>query len=253
MKQALNIGLMGYGKMGKEIEQILQGRGHQTAFILDKNQKITPEMASNCDVVIEFTEPLSAVENIQTCLQLNLPIVVGTTGWYDAYPTVRSKVIQHHGCLFTATNFSLGVHLFFLANQYLAHIMNSNKDYEVRIEEIHHTQKKDAPSGTAITTAERIMSRYYKKTQWHCPQQHPEHQPTPPSHDSLMITAIREHDVPGTHTVLWESPIDTIEIKHTAHLRKGFATGAVIAAEWCFNKKGVFQMEDMMTDLISTP
>lgn len=243
MNNSLKIALIGYGKMGKEIEKIIIQRGHTVAFIIDKDDILDESYKHKCDVAIEFTEPTAAVQNILTCASLSIPIVVGTTGWYEHYNTICNQINSKQGTLFTATNFSIGVNLFFKANQQLAKLMSKHNDYSVSMDEIHHTQKKDAPSGTAITTAEHILSVYPHKKGWECPQDESNFKNDP---QMIQIEAIREDKVPGTHSVYWKSEVDTIELKHTAHNRIGFATGAVIAAEWAYNKKGCFTMDNLL-------
>ena len=224
--------------MGKAIEQIALDRGHE---IIDRSNSTSPldiESIDGADVAIEFTNPDSAAQNIETCLTNNIPIVVGSTGWYEDFDRLSELCEDLMGSLFYATNFSLGVNLMFKLNEELAKLMNGRHQYKPEITEIHHTEKKDSPSGTAITLAENIISNYDVKTDW---------TNTKPSNESeLEIKSERKPDVPGTHTVAYNSEIDSIEITHTAHNRMGFALGAVIAAEWLLDKKGVFTMKDIL-------
>lgn len=236
----MKIAIIGYGKMGKEIEKIALERGHTVPLkISSKNlDDFSKENLENCDVAIDFTTPELAVDNIYKCFDANLPIVVGTTGWYANFDEVIEKCKSKNQTLLHATNCSLGVNLFFELNKKLAKLMSTQNDYEVKIEEIHHTQKLDAPSGTAITLAEGLIENYPQKKSWKCDEE--------VSEDELLINAFREENVPGTHSIKYSSIIDEIEIKHTAHNRKGFAKGAVIAAEYIANKKGVFTMNDVL-------
>ena len=236
----MKIAIIGYGKMGKEIEKIALERGHTVPLkISSKNlNDFSKENLENCDVAIDFTTPDLAVGNIYKCFDANLPIVVGTTGWYTRFDEVVEKCGIENQTLLHATNCSLGVNLFFELNKQLAKLMSTQNDYNVKIEEIHHTQKLDAPSGTAITLAEGLIENYPQKKSWKCDEKVNENE--------LLINAFREENVPGTHAIKYSSEIDEIEIKHTAHNRKGFAKGAVIAAEYIANKKGVFTMNDVL-------
>jgi 4-hydroxy-tetrahydrodipicolinate reductase len=244
MENTLRIALIGYGKMGKEIESIVKERGHQVGAIVEAGQALDTEAVRSCDVAIEFTQPDAAVSSIRQSVEIGLPIVVGTTGWYDAYDEIKEYVLLKKGGLLTATNFSIGVQLFFHFNHYMAKVMRPYaKAYNVVMEEIHHTHKKDAPSGTAITTAEHILSQFPDKKSWVvvAPGEAKEI-----ASDELAIHAFREDEVPGVHKVMWQSSVDELQIIHSAHNRKGFATGAVIAAEWLAGKKGVFTMQDVL-------
>ncbi len=236
----MNIAIIGYGKMGRVIEEVALSRGHKV--ILKINSKNTHDFTfdnlKNVDAAIEFTNPELAVNNINVCLESNTPVVVGTTGWYDKFDEVRETVVQNEGALLYATNCSIGVNLFFKMNKYIAKLMNKHEAYDVKMEETHHTQKLDAPSGTAITLAEGIIENKEDKDLWVKGEAHAKNQ--------LGIVAHRIENVPGTHEVKYSSAIDDIEIKHTAHNRNGFALGAVIAAEYIFNKKGIFTMEDVL-------
>jgi len=226
--------------MGKEIEKIALERGHAVSLkISSKNaHDLTFDNLKNVDVAIEFTNPDLAISNINVCIESNTPIVVGTTGWYDNFASVRYNIIENNGTLLYATNCSIGVNLFFKLNKQLAKMMNKHNDYNVTMEETHHTQKLDAPSGTAITLAEGIINNLDAKDLWVKGDAHAQNQ--------LSVIAHRIENVPGTHQINYTSAIDDIEIKHTAHNRKGFAIGAVIAAEYIANKKGIFTMEDVL-------
>lgn len=237
----MKIAIIGYGKMGKEIGKVALERGHEVVLKISSENKndFTFDNLKKVDVAIEFTNPDLAVNNINVCLDSNTPIIVGTTGWYDKFDEVRECVVQNDGSLLHATNCSIGVNLFFKLNKSLAQMMNKyNNDYKVKLEETHHTQKLDAPSGTAITLAEGIIDNNDDKDLWVKGDAH--------SHNQLSVVSHRVENVPGTHQINYSSEIDDIEIKHTAHNRKGFAMGAVIAAEYIVNKKGIFTMEDVL-------
>ena len=235
----MNIAIIGYGKMGREIEKVALERGHSIVLkIGSKNTSdFTIKNLQNVDVAIEFTTPEFSVKNILTCLDSNTPRVVGTTGWYDRLNEVRKKVAENDGSLLYATNCSIGVNLFFKLNKQLAQMMSKQEAYNVVMEETHHTQKLDAPSGTAITLAEGIIENTSKE-EWV--------EGKTLSNKQLGVVSHRVENVPGTHIVNYTSAIDEIEIKHTAHNRKGFAVGAVVAAEFIANKKGIFTMEDVL-------
>jgi 4-hydroxy-tetrahydrodipicolinate reductase len=235
----MNIALFGYGKMGKEIEAIALKRGHYVVLKIDKDnvETITDADLKKADVIIEFSTPHTVLENIKRCINAQVPIVVGTTGWYDSFEAIKKLCAENNGSLFHATNFSLGVNLFFKVNTYLAELMNKYNDYEVSMEEIHHIHKLDKPSGTAITLAEQIISKIDKKKKWSIEKSDPE---------NLFIHDIREGEVPGTHIIKYQSEVDDIEIMHKAHNRKGFALGAVIAAEFLNGKKGIYTMSDII-------
>jgi 4-hydroxy-tetrahydrodipicolinate reductase len=240
MTKKLKIALIGYGKMGKMIEQIALGRGHDIICTLTHMSSANDWKAiSKADVAIEFTKPDSAVANIKKCFASNVPVVVGTTGWYEKLDEIKSICLKDKQALVTASNFSIGVNLFFHVNKILAQAIENLPEYNVEIEEIHHTQKLDAPSGTAITIAEGILSELRRKINWKLDTEMT-------SAADLSIKSIRTDDVPGTHTVKYSSSIDDIEIKHIAHNRSGFATGAVVAAEWLSDKKGTFNMSDII-------
>lgn len=230
----MKIALLGYGRMGKEIEKIALERGHE--IVLKKTQESSFEGLEQADVAIDFSVPSAAVENITQCIKSNVPVVSGTTGWLESYEEIINKVKTSNGAFIYASNFSIGVNIFFELNKKLASLISPHKQYQASIEEIHHTQKLDAPSGTAITLAEDIIS-LSDYNNWSMTSQ---------DESSLPIEAKRIPDVPGTHIIDYSSEIDTIEIKHTAHNRKGFALGAVIASEWLQEKKGVFSMKDVL-------
>ncbi|GAB4192885.1 MAG: 4-hydroxy-tetrahydrodipicolinate reductase [Thermoflexibacter sp.] len=225
--------------MGKTIEQIATQRGHQISHIIDVNnaQDLQTIRKGDTDVVIEFTQPESAFENVKYCIENQIPIVCGTTGWLDKRLIIEQICQEKKSAFFYASNYSIGVNIFFKINQILAKMMNPYSQYEVSIEEIHHIEKKDAPSGTAITLAEDIIENLERKKGWKLAKN---------ITDQINITAIRETDVAGTHTVFYKSDIDTIQIKHIAHSRQGFALGAVLAAEWLKDKQGVFGMNDLL-------
>lgn len=236
----MKIALIGYGKMGKTIERLAIERGHTISEKFSTKHPFLENKKVNADVAIEFTEPNLVVDHIKHSNNIGLPIVVGTTAWYDQFEFVKKHVEETNGSLFYATNFSLGVNLFFKANQFLAKLMNSYPEYTCTIEEIHHTEKKDAPSGTAITTAEGIIKEHDKYLNWSLI-----HEGYFPD-NSIKINALRLPNVPGTHHVSYENNIDKITLSHEAKSRDGFALGSIIAAEWLFSKKGVFNMQDLL-------
>jgi 4-hydroxy-tetrahydrodipicolinate reductase len=230
----MKIALLGYGRMGKEIEKIAISRGHEIVIRKDVDDEVEITLA---DVAIDFSVPNSAFNNISTCLNNNVPVISGTTGWLDNYNDVVALCKEKNGAFIYASNYSLGVNIFFELNKQLAKMMKTIEGYSISMEEIHHTLKLDAPSGTAITLAEGIIDNS-SKTHWELGEK--------TSEENIPIVAKRMPDVPGTHTIWYESEVDTIEIKHTAHSRKGFALGAVIAAEWIVDKTGVFSMKDVL-------
>lgn len=235
----MKIGLIGYGKMGQAIEAIALERGHEITGIVNRTHSIDEFNWNDVDVAIEFTQPDLAIPHIQSCLQNHVPIVVGTTAWQQELPMVEELVKTHNGSLLHASNFSIGVNIFFEINRKLAEIMNRNPEYKVSMEEIHHVQKLDAPSGTAVSLANDILAIHDEYNAWNLASE-PSHQ------NSIAIKAIREPNVPGTHEVSYESEIDLIRIEHIAHNRKGFALGAVLAAEFLAGKKGIFTMKDVL-------
>lgn len=237
----MKIALIGYGKMGREIEKIARERGHQIVSIIDINEEEkfnSPEFKS-ADVAIEFTSPASALKNYQAAFACGIPVVSGTTGWLDHIDEVKDACRNGGQTFFYASNFSLGVNLFFALNQYLAKLMNQYPDYNVRMEETHHVHKLDAPSGTAITLAEDILSAIDRKREWALGD-------SATDAGQLRIDAFREGEVPGIHTVIYESDADSIRITHDAKNRRGFALGAVLAAEFSQGKKGFLSMQDML-------
>ncbi len=231
----MKIALLGYGKMGKVIERIALERGHE--IVLRKSSASTYNGLENADVAIDFSVPSSAVANISECLHNTIPVVSGTTGWLEEYSKMVALCEEKKGAFIYGSNFSLGVNLFFELNDYLAKMMLKFNQYSVSMEEIHHTQKLDAPSGTAISLAKGIIANS-NYTDWSLDKNSNE--------NNIYIDAQRIENVPGTHSVFYTSAVDTIEIKHTAHSRDGFAFGAVIAAEWLVGKKGVFTMRDVL-------
>ncbi|MBN2612975.1 MAG: 4-hydroxy-tetrahydrodipicolinate reductase [Bacteroidales bacterium] len=236
----MKLALLGYGKMGKEIEKIALERGHQIVLVIDINnpQDLNAENLKKADVAIDFSVPGTAYNNIMACFDAGVAVVSGTTGWLDKFSDVVKVCKDKKQTFFYASNYSLGVNIFFHVNKTLAQVMNRFDNYNVTMEEIHHTQKLDAPSGTAITLANDIIGEVERKTRWEL-----DNEPTP---QSLKITAVREGQVPGTHIITYDSEIDTIEIKHAAKNRKGFALGAVMAAEFIMGKTGIFGMNDLL-------
>ena len=230
----MKIALLGYGKMGQTIERIAIERGHE--IVLRKDEFNTYEGLSNADVAIEFSIPTAAVSNVSSCFNSNIPVISGTTGWLEHYDEMVALCKENNGAFLSCSNFSLGVNIFFELNDYLAKMMSKFDSYKVEMEEIHHTQKLDAPSGTAISLAKGVIenSNY---TSWTLEN---------PNTNQIHIEAKRIENIPGTHTVTYNSSVDEIEIKHTAHNRDGFALGAVIAAEWIAGKQGIFTMKDVL-------
>ncbi len=235
----MNILLVGYGKMGKAIEKIALERGHRIAGKIDINNPGELEVlpAESVDVAIEFSAPEAAYANIKRCLEKGWPVVSGTTGWLDYKAEIETLTSEYAGAFFYASNYSIGVNLFFRLNRTLARLMN-NRPYEVSMKEIHHIHKLDAPSGTAITLAEGIRAENSEMQGWSLLPERKENQ--------VPILSEREGEVPGTHIVTYQSEVDTLEISHTAHSRQGFALGAVVSAEWLVGKKGIFSMDDLL-------
>lgn len=236
----LRLALIGYGKMGKAIEEIAIQRGHSIGIRIDFDNlsDFKKENISAIDAAIEFTSPHSAFENVKKCLEWNVPVICGSTGWTDKLDEMKKICESQNGAFIYSSNFSVGVNIFFEVNKKLASLMEGHTDYEVILEETHHTQKKDAPSGTAITLAEQILEKIKRKKRWiNEISDHPE---------DLEIISQRIDPAPGTHSVRYSSAIDNIEIIHTAHSRKGFALGAVIAAEFIQGKKGIYTMKDVL-------
>lgn len=236
----MKIALIGYGKMGKAIEKVATSKGHEIVLKIDVQNahEFTKEKIAKADVAIEFTGPHSAFENVKKCIELGIPVVSGSTGWLDKWNEIEIACTANNGCLVYSSNYSIGVNLFFEVNKQLAKLMEPYNDYDVSMVELHHTEKKDAPSGTAISLAEQILANIGRKNQWvNVPSLNP---------TDLVITSERIDPAPGTHTVTYSSPIDTIEIVHTAHTRKGFASGAVLAAEFANKKNGIFTMKEVL-------
>ena len=231
----MKIALVGYGKMGKIIDEIATARGHEIVARL--NETPTAENLNHADVVIEFSQPEVAFNNIKTCLVNKIPVVCGTTGWLAQKPEAENIALENGTAFLYGSNFSLGVNLFFALNEKLANMMKNFSEYHVQLEEVHHVHKKDAPSGTAISVAEGIITNNPRFDAWKLDET---------KDNQLGIFAIREDEVPGTHSVFYRSEVDEIEIKHTAFNRNGFALGAVIAAEWIKGKCGVFSMKDVL-------
>lgn len=236
----MDILILGYGKMGRAIEEIAEERGHTIKHKININntQALKFIDPSEVNVAIEFTQPDAAFNNVKFCIENNIPVVSGTTGWLDKLPEVKKLCDEKNGVFFGASNFSMGVNIFFRLNKLLARLMNQHRHYDIGITEVHHTEKKDAPSGTAITLAEGIIQEFPDKNKWV--------NEFSDDKDTIPIISKREADVPGTHTVKYSSNIDDIEIIHTAHSRAGFALGAVLVAEWIQNKKGILNMDDFM-------
>ncbi len=236
----MKIAIIGYGKMGKAIEEIALKKHHEIVLKISSNNtsELTISNLQTADVAIEFTNALNVLQNLKLCFDANIPVVTGTTGWLQHYSETENYCAKKKGTFLYASNFSIGVNLFFEINKYVATLLNSHKEYNVLLEEIHHTQKKDAPSGTAITLAEQILQRNSSKKKWvNEKNQQPE---------ELEIISKRIDEIAGTHKIKYQSDIDDIEIIHTAHNRKGFAQGAVAAAEFIQNKKGIFTMKDIL-------
>ncbi|MCF4101377.1 4-hydroxy-tetrahydrodipicolinate reductase [Gillisia sp. M10.2A] len=233
----MKIALLGYGKMGKTIEKIAIDRGHE--IVLKVTDDIESKDLSQVDVAIDFSVPSAAFKNITACFKQQVPVICGTTGWLEQYDEAVELCKTQKAAFLYASNFSIGVNLFFDLNQKLAKLMAPFKDYEIEIEEVHHTQKLDAPSGTAITLAQQVIANSSKEN-WKLDTA---------AENEIPIYAKRVDDVPGTHTISYKSEIDSIEITHTAHSRAGFALGAVIAAEWIKDKKGVFSMKEVLSGL----
>lgn len=243
----MKIALIGYGKMGKAIHELaneknvkLDKKHYDISLIIDFDNRnsITKEDLQQVDVAIEFTSPHTAVENIKWCFDADIPVVVGSTGWTDKLTEINQYAIDNNKAFLFAPNFSIGVNIFFEVNRYLAQIMNNHDEYNILLEEIHHTEKKDAPSGTGLHAALDILKRIERKKDWINNETK--------NIETLSILSKREENVPGTHIVTYESAIDKIDLIHTAHNRKGFAGGALLAADWILNKKGAYSMEDVL-------
>ena len=233
----MNILLVGYGKMGKTIERVALQRGHTIAGKIDIDN-VSDLDSARADVVIEFSHPDAAYHNVKKCIQRKIPVVCGTTGWLERKAEIEALTKETGSTFFYSSNFSPGVNVFFKLNEHLARMMNQFRSYEVRIDEVHHVQKKDAPSGTAISLAEGVIKHLDRKKKWT--------KVATEKAEEIEIQSFRIDDVPGTHVVKYTSLIDDIEIKHTAHTREGFALGAVMVAEWIRDKKGVLNMDDFL-------
>ena len=236
----MRIALIGYGKMGKAIEEVALQRGHEIVIKIDQPNlhEFSKENMAKAEAVIEFTSPHTAYHNVKSCIEFGVPIVCGSTGWTERLDEMKNICADNNGSFIYSSNYSVGVNIFFEVNKKLAALMAPHNEYEVIMEETHHTQKKDAPSGTAITLAEQILEQVKRKNKWvNELSDHPE---------DLEIISQRIDPAPGTHSIKYSSAIDNIEIIHTAHNRKGFATGAVLAAEFIKDKKGIFTMKDVL-------
>ncbi len=242
-KKTLNIALLGYGKMGKEVEQLALAAGHQIVFIIDNESdwKLYEKNLAKADIAIDFSTPQTAIANIDKCFAVNLPIVVGTTGWYSDFERIKSDCLKKNQSLFYASNFSLGVNIFSAINTKLAEIMNRFPQYDLKINETHHTQKLDAPSGTALSLAEGILHKLERKTKWELLENDQKL-----ADETIPIKAFRIENIPGTHEIIYDSSVDEISIRHRAKSRKGFAKGALLAAEWLSSKKGIYTMHDLL-------
>ena len=249
LKALMKIALLGYGKMGRIIEKIANDRKHEIVLRIDQDNlyDVTAENLQLADVAIEFSTPGTVMNNIDHCFKAGVPVVVGTTGWYSELPLVKQQCETNNNSLIYASNFSVGVNVFFYINRALAKLMNKYPYYDVQVEEIHHTQKLDSPSGTAITIAEGIIDNLDTKTDWVNVLSADGTETTDEQirEDQLLVQSFRIDSVPGTHTVIYGSEVDMIELKHTAHNRNGFALGAVMAAEWIRDKKGFYSVQDM--------
>lgn len=238
MNKPLNIALIGYGKMGKELEKLAAERGHRVVLIIDDPGDWAEADLSLADVALEFSTPETAVSNILQCFNNSLPVVCGTTGWLDHHEQIKNRCKELDQSLFFGSNFSLSVNIFFEINKLLAKLMNGQTDYTVDIEEIHHTTKLDSPSGTAIVLANDIVYNMENLNKWSKEKT---------NSNELEIKSLREENVPGTHIVTYESAFDNIQIQHTAKSRKGFALGAIMAAEWLVGRKGYYEMKDLLS------
>ncbi len=236
----MRIALIGYGKMGKAIEEIALQRGHTIAIKIDQPnlEEFTKENLANADAAIEFTSPHSAFDNVKKCIDFGVPVICGSTGWTERLEEMKKYCTKNNGAFIYSSNYSVGVNIFFEVNKKLAALMAPHSDYEVILDETHHTQKKDAPSGTAITLAEQILEHIDRKKQWV--------NNLSDNTQDLEIISQRIDPAPGTHSIKYSSVIDDIEIIHTAHNRTGFATGAVLAAEFIKDKKGFYSMKDVL-------
>jgi 4-hydroxy-tetrahydrodipicolinate reductase len=237
----MQIGLIGYGKMGKAIEAIAHAQQHEIVFRITQDNRAMLDAATlrQADVIIEFTRPEAAFRNVMLCLEAGVPVVSGTTGWLDQLEEAKAYCSAHGGALLWASNFSVGVNLFFAVNRFLAGLMNHRNEYETDVTEIHHIHKLDAPSGTGLTLTHDIIGALDRKAGWAL-------SPQPAQPSDIRIEAIREGEVPGTHIVRWTSAVDEITLEHKAHSRTGFASGAVLAATWLAGKTGIYGMDDVL-------
>ncbi len=242
----MKIAILGYGKMGQEIERIAILRKHEVTLIIDSIEDWEKDGSrlGEADVAIEFSQPDTVIDNIYHCFNANVPVVIGTTGWYEDVEQVRIDCLDRGQTIFYSANFSIGVNLFFDLNRKLAALMSKWVDYEISIEETHHIHKQDAPSGTAIVLANDIIRNSNRKEKWV--------KKMPENPEELGIQSFRTENVPGTHKVKYESDADSIEIIHTAKNRRGFAVGTIMAAEWVNGKKGIFEMKDLLSSQILT-
>jgi len=238
----MNISLIGYGKMGKEIEKLCIQRSHNVYSIVDPRLNTDLQILEGTDLAIEFTEPRAAIANIRFCIDRGIPVVSGTTGWQSELESLKQYCLDHDGSLFYSSNFSIGVHLFWKISAQLAKLMNSQDAYQLGLHEIHHDQKKDAPSGTAVTLAERMIAASTRFQTWHGQETI-----AFSSMDSIPISSERKGDVPGIHSVEYRSAHDRIILTHEAYSRSGFVEGVVRAAEWLNGRKGVFGMDDLFS------
>lgn len=234
----MKIALIGYGKMGREIEKIAHERNHQVIAKVDNHDDWKNPGLKNCDIAVEFSMPETVIKNIKNCFDRNIPVVVGTTGWYDQLENIKQLCLRQNKTMFFASNFSIGVNIFFEINKKLAELINAYPQYNPEISEIHHIYKLDAPSGTAITLADQIIERIDKLSSWSLDSKENENQ--------LVINAERIAQTPGTHSILYDSDIDSILIKHEAKSRRGFALGAVLAAEFLHGRTGFYTMRDLL-------
>lgn len=237
----LKIGLLGYGKMGRAIESLAPQHGVEIAWRITRENRASasPEFLRQADVVIEFTRPDAAFENVMWCMQNGLSVVSGTTGWLDRLPEAQDFCRHNQGALLWASNFSVGVNLFFALNSFLARLMNTRPEYQASVTEVHHIHKLDAPSGTAVSLVNGIVAESDRYTGWVLT-------PKPAQPGEIPVTAVREEEVPGTHIIDWQSAVDEISIEHRANSRAGFASGAILAAKWLAGKRGVFEMKDVL-------